>query len=278
MADLPRPFVSRAVPLWLAPSPNPEPALALTPDTSNRAFLREVDEEVRRERVADIWSRYGIQIIVAIVAVLVLAGIGLWWRSHREAQRGVEGEQLQAAFDKLGNGDLKGADAALVPIARDAGPGYRALADMTRADIALRGQDNAAAARLFGAVVADGEVGAPLRDLALVRQTAAQYDTMKPDAVVSRLRTLAVKGNAYFGSAGEMVGLAYLKLGKRDLAATLFGQIAGDDTVPATTRQRAVQMASALGAEAPDGQARAGASDNQGAVSAASQRQDKPAT
>lgn len=249
--------------------PDLEPPLALTPDNSNRAFIREVDEEVRRERVANLWSRWGVQIVAAILAALVLAGLALWWRSHREAQRGVEGEQLQAAYDKLAADDTKGASAALAPIARDGGPGYRSLARMTQADIALRGKDTATAARLFGTVTADGDVAAPLRDLALVRQTAAEYDTLKPEAIVARLRTLAVKGNAYFGSAGEMVALAYLRMGRRDLAAALIGQIAGDDTVPATIRQRAVQMVSALGANTPQGT---------GGPAAAPQGQEKPAT
>lgn len=242
--------------------------MAVTP-TNNRAFLREVDEEVRRERIAGLWSRHGAAIVLGIVAVLVAVGLGLWWRAHREAARGLEGERLQAAFDRLGDGDLKAADAALAPIARDAGPGYRALARMTRADIALRDKDARGAAALFAAVAADGDVAPPLRDLALVRQTAAEYDTLKPDVVVARLRGLAVKGNAYFGSAGEMVAVAYLRSGRRDLARSLFGQIAGDDAVPATLRGRAVQMAGALGADAPQTSGRAGT---------APQQQDKPAT
>lgn len=241
----------------------------VTPDTSNRAFFREVDEEVRRERVADVWSRYGTFIVVGILALLVAIGAGLWWRSHLQARRGVEGERLQAAFDRLGNGDAKGADAALAPIARDAGPGYRTLARMTQADIALRDRDTAGAARLFGAVAADDGVAAPLRDLALLRQTSAQFDTLTPDAVVGRLRTLAMKGNAYFGSAGEMVALSYIRLGKRDLAAALFGQIAADDGTPATVRQRAIQMASALGASA---------APERPAADAAPHRQEKPAS
>ncbi|WP_368040014.1 hypothetical protein [Sphingomonas bacterium] len=259
----------------------------VTSDTSNRAFYREVDEEVRRERMADIWSRHGVAIVAGVLALLLAIGLGLWWRGHREARRGVEGERLQAAFDRLGAGDAKAAGAALTPIARDAGPGYRALARMTEADIALSRRDNAAAARLFASIADDDGVAAPLRDLALVRRTSAEFDTLKPDAVVSRLRSLAMKGSPWFGSAGELVALSYVRMNKRDLAAALFGQIAGDDGAPATLRQRAAQMASALGADAapqPGGAAvapqlndAAVAPQGRGAA-AAPQGQDKPAT
>ncbi|RZM01233.1 MAG: hypothetical protein EOP68_22240, partial [Sphingomonas sp.] len=102
----------------------------------------------------------------------------------------------------------------------------------------------------FAAVAADTSLAKPFRDLALVRQTSAEYDTLKPQVVVERLRPLAVPGGPWLGSAGEMVGVAYIRLNQRAQAGTLFGQIARDTTVPETIRQRAVQMAGALGVDA----------------------------
>jgi len=67
--------------------------------------------------------------------------------------------------------------------------------------------------------------------------------------VVARLRPLAVPGNAWFGSAGELLGMAYLKQGHKDLAAALFGGIARDKTVPDSLRARASQIASLLGVD-----------------------------
>jgi hypothetical protein len=39
-------------------------------------IFSEVDEEVRRERVRQIWERYSVLIIA--LAVLIVAGIGAW--------------------------------------------------------------------------------------------------------------------------------------------------------------------------------------------------------
>ncbi len=222
--------------------------MAVTPSDTNKAFLREVDEELRREQIATVWSRYGAWIVLGIVALLVAVAGALWWRSHREAARGVEGEQLQAAYDSVAAGDTKDASAKLAPLASSGTPGYRALARMTQADILLQKQDLRGAARLFAQVAGDDGVGRPLRDLALLRQTSAEFDTLQPSVVVQRLKPLAVKGNAYFGGAGELVAISYLRMGKRDLAAQLYGQIGNDDTAPASLRQRAVQMAGVLGA------------------------------
>ncbi|WP_174285793.1 tetratricopeptide repeat protein [Sphingomonas bacterium] len=223
--------------------------MAITPH-SNEAFLREVDEELRRDQLAGFWTRWGRWVVVAIVAALAIFGGVLYWQHHQEAAAGVEGEKLQEAFDLLGAGKFPDAQAKLAPIAQSSRPGYRALAIFSQADIALQKNDLKRAATLFATVASDTAQADAFRNLALVRQTSAEYDMLKPQVVIDRLRPLAVPGNPWFGSAGEMMAIADLRTGRRDLAGALFGQIARDDAVPQTIRQRAVQMAGLLGVDA----------------------------
>jgi hypothetical protein len=222
--------------------------LAVTPNT-DEAFLREVDEELRRDQLASFWTRYGWWLIVAIVAGLAAFGGFLYWEHHKTQVAGEQGEKLQAAYDDLGARKIGSAEKELTELAGSKIEGYRALALFTQADLLLQKDDLKGAAAKFGAVANDSAIGQPLRDLALIRQTSAEYDTLKPDVVVNRLRSLAVKGNPWFGSAGELVGAAYLQMNKPDLAATLFRQIAADETVPETIRQRAVQITGTMGAD-----------------------------
>ena len=68
--------------------------------------------------------------------------------------------------------------------------------------------------------------------------------------MIDRLKPLATPGNPWFGSAGELVAMAYLKQGKQDLAGPLFAAIAKDEDVPQTLRSRTRQMAGLLGYDA----------------------------
>ena len=68
--------------------------------------------------------------------------------------------------------------------------------------------------------------------------------------MVARLKPIAVPGNAYFGSAGELLGMAYLELGKPDEAGKLFAEIGKDEKVPGTLRARMRQLAGGLGFDA----------------------------
>ncbi len=103
---------------------------------------------------------------------------------------------------------------------------------------------------LASSVPGFADLPGPLRDLALIRQTSLEFDSLKPQQVVDRLKPLAVEGAPWFGSAGELVAVAYMKMGKNDLAGPMFAAMAKDENVPQSIRSRARQMAGLLGIDA----------------------------
>ena len=219
--------------------------MAVPPNT-NDAFVREVDEELRRDELANVWRRYGRWIVVAVIAALAVFGGWLYWQHYQQQRAGNEGEKLLATYDQVAGNKAALAAPALVELGTSSSPGYRATAKFSQADALLKKNDLKGAAAKFAEVVADTGIAQPFRDLALIRQTSAEFDTLKPDVVISRMRPLAAKGNPWFGSAGELVAAAYIEMNKPDLAATLFRQMANDETVPESIRHRAITLAESL--------------------------------
>jgi hypothetical protein len=222
--------------------------LAIKP-VANDSFYREVDEELRREQLSGWWKRYG-WLAVAGVVLLFAAIAGLiWWQSEKERRAGEHAEALLKVFEDVQAGRTQGADVQLDKLAEDGSDGYRAAALLTKADVALAANKEAVAVAGFKSVAEDGDLPDPYRNLALIRQTAVEYDKLPPAAVIERLRPLAQPGSPFFGSAGEMTAIAYLKLGKPQQAAPIFAAMAKDQTLPESMRARAVQMAGALGVD-----------------------------
>jgi hypothetical protein len=233
--------------------------LAVTPP-SDAAFLREVDEELRRDQLAGFGRRFGLWVAAAIVGALILFAGFLWWQHHRAQVAGEQSERLGEAYNAMAAKQFAKADPVLTALATGGTPGNRALAIFTQGDqLLLQKNDAKGAAAKFASVANDDGIAKPFRDLALIRQTAIEFDTLKPGVVVERLRPLATRDGPWLGSAGEMVAAAYLKQGRRDLAGRMFAQIAQSNDVPPTLRQRSVQMAGVLGIDAatPIGEAQA---------------------
>jgi hypothetical protein len=223
--------------------------LALKPN-DGETFLREVDDELRRERMNQTVARYGWWIIAGMVLVLAAIGGIFWYRAYQRDQAEARGESLLNALDSLEAGNRNAANAQLDALAESGSPGYRAAALFARANAQLAANNVASAVATLGAIAADESLEEPYRQAALVRQTQLEFDRLQPAQVIQRLSALARPGQPFFGAAGEMVGVAQLRMNRPDLAGQLFARIGRDETVPPSIRTRAIQIAGSLGVNA----------------------------
>lgn len=222
--------------------------MALTPQ-DNESFFREVDESLRQQQAIDFWRNHGKTVIVAVVALLVGFGSMLLWQNHRRQQVETHAEQLTTVLDDLDAGK-KVQPPVLAKIGDSHQEGYQIASRLLAAELALGRKDSKAAIAGFGAIATDTSVAQPYRDLALVRQTAIEFDQLPTATIVARMKPLAVPGGAWLGSGGEMLAAAYMRDGKPQLAGPVWGMIAKDDKIPPSLRSRASQMAAMLGTDA----------------------------
>ena len=225
--------------------------LAVRDAAQNDAFLREVDEALREDQLLTAFKRWGVPVGTAIAVGLAGLGGWLYWSNHQAAQAEANAEQFTIALDRLDAGGLDDANSRLTLLGQG-NDGSAVAARLLQAGILAKQGKTDAAAQMFGAISADDGAPKPYRDLATVRQLALAFDTVPVADMIARLRPLAAPGNPWFGSAGELLGMAYLKQGRKDLAAPLFGAISRDSTVPDSVRARARQLAGQLGFDAVD--------------------------
>lgn len=219
---------------------------------SQDVFLREVDEALRKDEMLGVAKRYGRPAGAAVAVVLL--GLAAWmgWDWYQTKQAGERAERFTLALDRLGSGQASGAASDLQGLANDGSDASKAAATLTRAAILLGTGKQAEAVKGFDAVAADTSAPQPYRDLATLRSVATQFETMAPQQAIARLKPLAVPGKPFAGSAGELVGIAYLKAGQPQLAAATFAAVARDKTVPESLRGRSGQLAAQLGVDAVD--------------------------
>ena len=224
--------------------------MAQPPDTINETFLREVDENLRRDQMRDFAKKYGNWLIAAIILFLAASGGYIWWQQHQVKRSEAQVEQVSTIYQDIAGGKSAKAPQQLDELAKSGNKAVRASALFTSAALALEKNDNKLAIAKYREISGDGGFPQSYRDVALIRQTALEFDQIKPDEVISRMSTFAKPGNPWFGTAGEMTALAMIKKGKRDQAGRLFAAIAKDKTVPDAIRARSVQIAGSLGVDA----------------------------
>lgn len=223
--------------------------MVLPPDAPNEAFLREVDENLRIDRMQTFARKYGKWLIAAMVLFLAAVAAWLYWQERQQKEAAAQSEELFGIYNDIGAGRTANAQHRLQALESAGSPLVRTLAMLTEAAVALDSNDRATALSKYHAIAGDGDVPQAYRDLALIRATALEFDALKPDKVIARLQPLAKPGEPWFGTAGEMTAMAYLKEGQKDAAGKLFAAIAADPQAPSTVRNRSAQIAGTLGVD-----------------------------
>ena len=208
-------------------------------------IFRELDEELRRDNLLKLWSRYGRYIIAIAVFALVVAGGIVAWRDHQLSERRAQSTRYAAALTLARDG--KEADAVKVFAAiADEGGGYAILASFEEAALMARSGDREGSAAAYDRIAAASELDSNLRGLAVLLSVMQRMPDADPHTTIDRLAPLTASDNPWRPSAIELTALARLKSGDKTGALDLFKSLADDPATPQSLRARAAEMTVAL--------------------------------
>jgi hypothetical protein len=200
-------------------------------------IFHEVDEEVRREKLRQLWERHG-NLIVAFALLVVLAVGGWrgydWWETQKAAESGAA---FEAAVTLAESGKQAEAQEAFAKLAKDGSSGYRVLARFREA-AELAKSDGAAAVKAYDALAADSGLGRAMQDLAGIRAGLILVDSAPLAELSPRLEPLTAADRPFRHSARELLAIGAWRLGDTAVAKRWFDLIASDIETPAGTRQR----------------------------------------
>ena len=209
-------------------------------------IFREIDEELRRDNLHKLWSRYGRYVIAAAVLVLVVAGAIVAWRDHQLSERRAQSTRYASALALARDG--KEADAVKVfeTIAQEGG-GYAVLASFEEAAWLAKSGDRKAAIAIYDRIAGARELDSRLRELAVLLSVMQSMPESDPHATIERLASITASGNSWRPTALELTAIARFSSGDRSGALDLYKSLADDPTAPSGLRARAAEMAAALG-------------------------------
>ncbi len=215
-------------------------------------IFNEVDEEVRREQLTRLWTRYGNYLVA--LCVLVVVGVGAWrgyewWEAKQAAQSGAAFEQAAALAEA---GKSKEAEAAFAKLATDGTASYRVLAGLREAE-ELGRTDSKAAIAGFDKIAADKSAGPVIQDLAAIRAGYLLVDSAPYAEIRTRLEPLTASDRVFRHSAREILALSAWK--SHDLAAAKqwTDLIVTDPQTPSGMRSRVEVLSQLISAASAKG-------------------------
>ena len=205
-------------------------------------FIREVDEDYRRERASKFLSRYSL--LIAVVVVLAVAAAGGWrlWLDHQTETAAQANARYDAAGQLLAQGKAVEARVAFEAVAKEGPAGYVGLAQM-RAAQAWAVTDPDGAAKAFDTLASDANLEPGLREAARVRSALIRVDHQDPQAFERQYGPFAAPGFAFRSTMRELLALAAMKRGDYPAAGKYLNEIILDPLAPPNLRNRAQAFA-----------------------------------
>ena len=210
------------------------------------SLLREIDDDLRQEKYAKLWKRYGVHVIAA--AFLLVAGVAgyQWWRQYDINTREALGERFAGAMEKARDDGPAEATKDFSTLAREGG-GYSVLARLQEAALLAAAKNRAAAAAVYRELADDSGVDAVYRDLAVVLGVLQDMEGGDSINLTLRLAPLTADANPWRHSARELSAVLAFSSGDREKAVELFTGLSQDTSAPQGIRARAGEMLAAIG-------------------------------
>ncbi|WP_193336369.1 tetratricopeptide repeat protein [Devosia beringensis] len=200
-------------------------------------IFREVDEELRSDRMRALWRRFAPYVIGAAVGVVAIVAVNEGWSWYNSNNAAQSSDQLYAAFDLVDGGDLAAAQTQLDLVIADGTGNYPVLAEFRKAGVLAKDGKVAEAVAAYDAL-ANSQSNTRLRELALVLGGTLMVDAGTLADVDARVGSVATDASPLRNAAREALGLAQYKAGDFTAAQASFDAVINDPLTQTSTRNR----------------------------------------
>ena len=204
---------------------------------SEQNIFREIDEELRSDRMRALWRRFAPYVIGAAVGVVLVVAANEGWTWYHANNAAQSSDELYAAFALIDGGDLPAAQTQLDALIADGSGSYPVLAQFRKAGVLVKEGAIADAVAVYD-TLANTQSNPRLRELALVLGGTLMIDTGTLADVESRVGSIATEGSPLRNAAREALGLAQYKAGDFAAAQASFEAVVNDPLTQSTVRNR----------------------------------------
>ena len=208
------------------------------------SLIREVKEELEREKYEKLWADYGTFIIGGAVAFVAAVGGYTYWTASAQANVEAAGASYETALslseaDGASDADREKAVQTFEELTKTGPVGYQALSQLQLAGLLLNDGKRDEALGAFEALAKKSSADPILRDYAGLQAATLRVGDADWTEIENRLNPLAGETAPWRYSAMQLLGAAAFKAGKLAKAREVFNTLSGDPKVPSGIRERA---------------------------------------
>ncbi|NOZ42605.1 MAG: tetratricopeptide repeat protein [Alphaproteobacteria bacterium] len=213
---------------------------------SEEEFIREVNEDMRHKQLMTIWKKYGVYIIIFLVAVLLFVVSRVVLKNYNEDHYRDVANQYGKVEQNIAANNMDVALRELGKLSTTDVGGYKILVAFETAKIQLEKGNRQKAIDALDKLAHTSGVDKIYRDLANFKAAMIAVDTASYDDMRVRLAPLMITGNPWEYMAKELLAMSALTAGRSAEAKSILTEIEQDLEAPEDVKTRAKEFSSVI--------------------------------
>tara|TARA_B110000444_G_C18573884_1_gene470708 strand:- start:8 stop:673 length:666 start_codon:yes stop_codon:yes gene_type:complete len=216
-------------------------------DPEQENLFKEIDEDLRQQKYADLWKRYNKLLIGILIIVVVSVGSYKGWEAYQLNRKYEASNFFSSALKSIQANNLNAANSILSNIKESSNSGYSILSKFNQALILSQKGDKNTAAKSYLALSENMDIEKTYRDIAIILFALNSSKSDRIAISLNKLKFLINSNSPWRYTAKELSAMLLYEIGKMNDALTLYQEIIADKTAPNGIRERASEMASVIG-------------------------------
>lgn len=215
-------------------------------------LLRELEEDIRNERLERLWNSFGKLIMAASVAVIVVTVIVVVWQNRKHEYATTQTSQFIKGLDRFKVEDYSGALEVFTDLAADEQSPYYGIAMLHKAKAHRLHNDIEAARKTYQALAehSSNESNKTFTELARILAADSADKLIDPP-----------KDSPFFYTQTDWRAWQLMQKGDKQEAIGIFTALRDDEHTPPSQRERVKQVLEHLGVETPPAKVEAPANE-----------------
>ena len=154
-------------------------------------FIKEVDEEIKEEKLEKLWKRLAPYVISLALGIVIFTSVSVWWNSYLTNKKQSLGDDFTAAVQLIEENDFDAAIIALDKVIESSSDGYITLAKLKKGLELYLDLEKTAADSAF-------------RDMATLFYVLNAMDIESSDFLLEKINRLTFDNNPWSSTALEL--------------------------------------------------------------------------
>ena len=201
-------------------------------------IFNEVDEDIRKERYQNLWSKYGKYIIGFLVLIVTIFSLTQYLQSKNTSDNKKILDTYFTAIESIEKNQLDLVDQNLKIVYNEKNKTLAAVGSIKLSQVYLEDSQKNKALSLLEDIYSNNSLESIYRELALYKYIMIDFENVEISSIENMIGSIENNNNIFNLYFQEMIGIKHLTLGDTKKANSIFTNLSLDENTPFDLRMR----------------------------------------